>query len=122
MTDAPAGRTTVRPPSVERVLAAARPRAGERDSYAVLAVARQVVDGERARLAAGEAPRDAAALGAQVVLTLEGFDGSAGAGAAGGSGGTGPTPVLNATGVIVHTNLGRAAWPRAAVEAARLAA
>ena len=125
MTDAPAGRTTVRPPSVERVLAAARPRAGERDPDAVLAVARQVVDGERARLAVGETPRDAAALGAEVVATLEGFDGAAGAGGSGAareSAGTGPTPVLNATGVIVHTNLGRAAWPRAAVEAARMAA
>jgi len=125
VTDAPGGRTTAHPPSVERVLAAARPRAGERDPDAVLAVARQVVDRERARLAVGEAPRDAAALGAEVVATLEGFDGAAGAGGSGaarGSAGTRPTPVLNATGVIVHTNLGRAAWPRAAVEAARLAA
>ena len=34
----------------------------------------------------------------------------------------GAASVINATGVIVHTNLGRAAWPRAAIEAARLAA
>ena len=33
-----------------------------------------------------------------------------------------PRPVINATGVIIHTNLGRAPLSRAAVEAARLAA
>src|SRR6185312_10472088 len=30
--------------------------------------------------------------------------------------------VINATGVIVHTNLGRAPWPRAAIDAAARAA
>ena len=34
----------------------------------------------------------------------------------------GPTRVINATGVIVHTNLGRAPWPRAAIAAAGAAA
>ena len=108
-----------RPPSVERVLAAARPATGDRDPDAVLAVAREVVNGERARLAAGEAPRDVAALGAEVAAVLEAFDGPRGAGdeAPGG-----PVRVINATGVVVHTNLGRAAWPDAAIEAARLAA
>jgi L-seryl-tRNA(Ser) seleniumtransferase len=116
MTAPPAPRA--RPPSVERVLAAARPTAGDREPEAVLAVARQVVDEERARLANGIAPRDAVALGAAVVAALEGFDGLPSASAAP----AGPTPVINATGVIVHTNLGRAAWPRAAIEAAHLAA
>jgi L-seryl-tRNA(Ser) seleniumtransferase len=108
-----------RPPSVERVLAVARPATGGRDPDAVVAVAREVVDGERARLAAGEAPRDVAALGAAVVAALEAFDGPQGAGdeAPGG-----PVRVINATGVAVHTNLGRAVWPRAAIEAARRAA
>ena len=32
------------------------------------------------------------------------------------------TPVINATGVILHTNLGRASWPRAAIQAALVAA
>ncbi|MCI0582536.1 MAG: L-seryl-tRNA(Sec) selenium transferase [Chloroflexi bacterium] len=108
-----------RPPSVERVLAAARPATGDRDPEAVLAVAREVVDGERARLAAGEPRRDVDALGAAVVAALEAFDGPMGAGD---EPRRGPTSVINATGVIVHTNLGRAAWPRAAIEAARLAA
>lgn len=102
-----------RPPSVERVLAAVRPLAGDRDPDAVLAMARAVVDGERARLAAGEAPRDAAALGARIVAALEALGEPAVAG---------PIRVINATGVIVHTNLGRAPWPSAAIEAARLAA
>jgi len=102
------------PPSVERVLAAARAGAGDRDPGAVLAVARSVVDEERTRLTAGAAPRDAVALGAAVVAALAGFDGTIGPGV--------PTKVINATGVVVHTNLGRAAWPRAAIEAARRAA
>ena len=33
-----------------------------------------------------------------------------------------PRRVINATGVIIHTNLGRAPWPRAAIEAAERAA
>ena len=106
------------PPSVERVLAAARPKLGDRDAEAALDAARRVVTEERERLDGGQPPRDGAALGAAVVAMLEAFDGAP----AGGSAPAGPAAVINATGVIVHTNLGRAAWPRAAIEAARLAA
>lgn len=109
---------TDRPPSVERVIAAARPRLGDREGDAVLAVARDVVAAERERLGAGGAARDLGTLGAAVVEALEGFDGSG----PGSARAPGPTPVINATGVVIHTNLGRAGWPRAALEAARLAA
>ncbi|MEO7665052.1 MAG: L-seryl-tRNA(Sec) selenium transferase [Candidatus Limnocylindrales bacterium] len=126
---------TARPPSVHAVLGAAKTaiegdgehegervrvlvaaRGLTRDPEAVLAVARAVVADERARLAAGERPRALQSLGVEVRGRLAAFDGPPSAGA------SGPIPVLNATGVIVHTNLGRAAWPAAAIEAARLAA
>jgi L-seryl-tRNA(Ser) seleniumtransferase len=104
-----------RPPSVERVLAAARPATAGRDALAVLAMARAVVDEERERLArrpaAGPAARGAAELGREVAARLAAFEA-----------GAGPERVINATGVIVHTNLGRAPWPEAAIRAARDAA
>ena len=99
------------PPSVEAVLAAVRRRAdGRREPGAVLRVAREVVDDERARLLAGAKPRTAGSLADVVADRL---DAAAGAG---------PTRVINATGVIVHTNLGRAPWPDAAIRAAAEAA
>ena len=97
-----------RPPSVERVLAAARPGAGARDPRALLAVAREVVAAERTRLAAGDVPRDATALGAAVISALKAS--------------ARPPVVINATGVLIHTNLGRVPWPQAAIEAAAAAA
>ncbi|HEY6569640.1 MAG TPA: hypothetical protein VIZ22_05090, partial [Candidatus Limnocylindrales bacterium] len=103
-----------RPPSVEHVLAAARADTAHRDPDAVLAMARAVVDEERARLAASgstEVARAAEDLGRELAARLEAFEQSAG-----------PERVINATGVIVHTNLGRAPWPDAAVRAARAAA
>ena len=106
------------PPSVERVLAAARPRAGSRDPDAILAVARAVVDAERTRILGGTPPHSVEALGAHVVAALEAFDGPRRTGAREPD----AIRVINATGVIVHTNLGRAGWPDAAIEAARLAA
>ena len=106
------------PPSVERVLVAARPRAGARDPDAILAAARAVIDDERTRIQQGASARTAEALGAQVVAALEAFDGPPSAAV----GEPATARVINATGVIVHTNLGRAGWPDAAIEAARLAA
>ena len=105
-----------RPPSVERLLAAVRarlPASVDRDALA--AVAREVVADERAGLATGEPASDLEALAGAVVSRLDAFADPFG-------GGSGLTRVLNATGVILHTNLGRAPWPKAAMEAATRAA
>ena len=86
----------------------------DRNPAAVLAMARAVVDEERARLA-GSAPettaRDPDALARDVASRLDALEHT-----------VGPERVINATGVIVHTNLGRAPWPDAAIRAARAAA
>ena len=99
------------PPSVDRVLTELRGQeTGGADPAALTAVVRDVVAIERGRLAAGEVPRDPATLAAEAWRRIAGF------------GQAGLESVLNATGVIVHTNLGRAPWPAAAAdEAAALA-
>jgi len=106
------------PPSLDRVLSAARPGTGDRDQEAVAALAREVVELERARLhrdGGGAPAKDAEMFASQLLDRLTELDGPA------------PTPTsipsaINATGVLVHTNLGRATWPRAAIEAAARAA
>ncbi len=107
-----------RPPSVETVLKVLRQRHGEiiddaDESGALVAVARTTIDDERTRLGAGEPPRsiEAMADAAEELLDLY-LDPHAAV----------PEPVINATGVILHTNLGRATWPDVAVEAVGLAA
>jgi L-seryl-tRNA(Ser) seleniumtransferase len=92
-----------RPPSVERVLATVRGRLdGGVDPAALRDAARVIVDRERTQLQSGTPPRDTAALGDDVVQLLHArqyaFSDAL-------------VPVINATGVIVHTNLGRAPWP-----------
>src|SRR5262245_1800595 len=100
-----------RPPSVEAVLAVVRRELdGMVASEAMAAAARAVVAEERARLAAGGAAATTDALAADVAARLAAFQDVA------------LEAVINATGVIVHTNLGRAPWPRAAIAAARAAA
>jgi L-seryl-tRNA(Ser) seleniumtransferase len=103
--------TDRRPPSVERVLEAARAELDGRDREAVVVAARAIVAAERDDLARDADPTDIEALGRSLISRLEGLEHDAG-----------PVRVLNATGVIVHTNLGRAPWPRAAIEAAAAAA
>jgi Selenocysteine synthase [seryl-tRNASer selenium transferase] len=105
-----------RPPSVERLLAAVRPLLpASIDRDALTAVAREVVGDERAKLAAAEPASDLDALAGAIVGRLDGFADPFGRE-------HGLTTVLNATGVILHTNLGRAPWPKAAIEAATRAA
>jgi L-seryl-tRNA(Ser) seleniumtransferase len=90
----------------------------DRDAAAVLAMTREVIEAERFRLSSAGTPasaapaaRSAAVLAGEVVARLEALEREAG-----------PPSVLNATGVLIHTNLGRATWPAAAIEAARAAA
>ena len=100
-----------RPPSVERLLAAARPDAGEREHLSLVAAARDEIATERARLAAGQRPRPIAAIAEALIARLALFESPSEL-----------IPVINATGVLIHTNLGRATWPRAAIRAAEAAA
>jgi L-seryl-tRNA(Ser) seleniumtransferase len=104
-----------RPPSVERLLAAVRPRLGDGvAATALAAAAREVVTAERAAIATGATPASLDALAHAVSARLDGFvDGETA---------DGLVTVINATGVILHTNLGRAPWADAAIEAARRAA
>jgi len=114
-----------RPPSVERLLAAvaatgsltAASAVGATGAAAVapardalVATAREVIAAERDRLAAHEAPRGLNELAADLLARLSELAGLPFA------------PAINATGVIVHTNLGRAPWPAAAIRAAEAAA
>jgi L-seryl-tRNA(Ser) seleniumtransferase len=96
-----------RPPSVERLLAVARTRTrAEHDGTALTEAGRETIDDERRRLRDREPARSIDELADAVVARLEDLLGAEIAGA------------INATGVIVHTNLGRAPWPDEAIAAA----
>jgi L-seryl-tRNA(Ser) seleniumtransferase len=102
---------TRRPPSVDAVIAAVRRELDGSVAHEAIAVAaRSVVAAERDRIAGGAESTPVEDLAAEVADQLASL-------------GERPLdPVINATGVIVHTNLGRAPWPRAAIEAAVAAA
>ena len=76
-----------------------------------MAAARDEIAAERAGLAAGQPPRPIAALVDALIARFAAFQSAAE-----------PTLVINATGVLIHTNLGRATWPGAAIRAAEAAA
>jgi L-seryl-tRNA(Ser) seleniumtransferase len=99
-----------RPPSVDAVLRRLRPSVDGAAPGALTDVVRGVVADERTRLRAGGTPRDAGLLADEARQRIDGFEDP------------GIPAVINATGVIVHTNLGRAPWPadvaRAMAEAA----
>ncbi|HET7030566.1 MAG TPA: L-seryl-tRNA(Sec) selenium transferase [Candidatus Limnocylindrales bacterium] len=99
-----------RPPSVEHLLAAVRPRRpASQDHEALADAARAVLAEERARIADGASPSSLAALADELVARLRSWTASP------------VTRTINATGVIIHTNLGRAPWPQEAIDAAAAA-
>jgi len=104
-----------RPPSVERLLSSLAPDvANGHDRQAIVDAAREVVAAERGRLTGGIAePRTPADLAGEIEARLGDRAGGWTAGATG---------AINATGVLIHTNLGRSTWPAVAIEAARAAA
>jgi len=110
----PAEAGRARPPSVERLLAAVRPRrpAGQ-DHAALVAAARFVLGEERDRLAGDDSPATPTELGVLADTVVARLDSWAAAPA---------VAAINASGVIVHTNLGRAPWPADAIAAAVAAA
>ncbi len=102
---------TARPPSVERLLAAVRSRRPPgQDHDALAAAARGILTEERERIAAGGEVTPVAALADRLVAQLDGWLGSP------------VVPAINATGVVIHTNLGRAPWAAEAIAAAAAAA
>ncbi|HET9851399.1 MAG TPA: L-seryl-tRNA(Sec) selenium transferase [Candidatus Limnocylindrales bacterium] len=104
----------MRPPSIDAVIRASEALVDGRDAEPVTAVAREVVADERAALAAGRTPRSLEDLADAVNARLRWFEDPLAE--------LGFHPVINATGVILHTNLGRSPWPWAATQAALVAA
>jgi len=81
-----------------------------RERAAVRSVLRRLLDDERVSLVRGGRARGAPELAAALGERLDALRTDV------------PPAVINATGVLLHTNLGRAPWPAEAIEAARRAA
>jgi L-seryl-tRNA(Ser) seleniumtransferase len=102
------------PPSVDRLVSVVGAELEpDVDRPAIVALARAVIDEERRRLATGARPSSEDDLADALLERIE---------VLGDTALTIPPRVINATGVVLHTNLGRAPWPRAARVAAHLAA
>ena len=107
-------RSQPRPPSIEAILVLLRPTLEPGTAAGPITdLVRDVVSLERERIGAGERPRSSDALCAEARARLDALVTPSGSGL---------VSVINGTGVIVHTNLGRSAWPLAAIEAAARAA
>jgi L-seryl-tRNA(Ser) seleniumtransferase len=105
--DAPGAR---RPPSVHAILEVAAASVAGRDRAAVRSVLADLLTDERRLLSKGSRPQSAAELAAVLDDRLRALPFDA------------PMRVINASGVILHTNLGRAPWAREATDAAVRAA
>lgn len=112
----PPTRSMSRPPSVERVRAAMAPEVtAGRDDEAVVSAVRRVIADERERLRGQPRPaaRSVEELAVGTAIELDDRERAWDSAASG---------AINATGVLIHTNLGRVLWPRAAIVAAEAAA
>ncbi|HTK44777.1 MAG TPA: L-seryl-tRNA(Sec) selenium transferase [Patescibacteria group bacterium] len=107
----------MRPPSIDAVIKAADGALAGRDHAAIVAEARRVVAEERERLSSGGQATPVELLAVRLAERLRILGGEPPA-----APGVGLRGAINATGVLLHTNLGRAAWPLQAIEAARAAA
>jgi L-seryl-tRNA(Ser) seleniumtransferase len=99
-------------PSVDQLVraVATRREVAEIPRVRLTATIREVLDRERGRLLAGGAPVDAEELAARVVAVTQR------------AGTFSLRPIINATGVVLHTNLGRALLSALAVERLAVAA